>query len=106
MAAQKALQHPEPKRPYGLTEDDHIKLHRTRNVLRLFQYMSEDKHQSQLEPELLGDFYCLLADQQRRNAPLFASPLAQRRKGIGFDDRHGQSETHGRPQCTVTAGRS
>ncbi len=63
MAAQKALQPPEPKRPYGLTEDDNIKLHRTRNVLRLFQYMSEAKHHSPLEPELLGDFYCLLADQ-------------------------------------------
>lgn len=63
MAAQKAFQQPEPKRPYDLTEDDHFKLHRTRNVLRLFQYMSEAKHHSPLEPELLGDLYSLLADQ-------------------------------------------
>jgi hypothetical protein len=66
MAAQKAnFQHPEdsaPKRPYGLTEDAHLKLYRTRNVLRLFQHMNEDKHLSPPDPELVGDFHCLLAD--------------------------------------------
>ncbi|WP_165667412.1 hypothetical protein [Metapseudomonas otitidis] len=50
------------KRPYGLTEDDHIKLYRVRNVLRLFQYMNEDKHLCSPEPELVGDFHCLIAD--------------------------------------------
>lgn len=49
-------------RPYGLTEDDHIKLYRVRNVLRLFQYMNEDKHLTPPEPELVGDFHCLIAD--------------------------------------------
>ena len=65
MAAQKAHQQPAdvaPQRPYGLTEDDHLKLFRTRNVLRLFQYMYEDKHLSPPDPELVGDFYCLIAD--------------------------------------------
>lgn len=50
------------KRPYGLTEADHLKLYRCRNVLRLFQYMNEDKHLTPPEPELVSDFHCLMAD--------------------------------------------
>ncbi len=67
MAAQKAnLQQPEesaPRRPYGLTEDDHVRLLRTRNVLRLFQYIAEDNRASMLDAELLADAHCLLAEQ-------------------------------------------
>lgn len=66
MAALKAhaphVQNSGPARPYGLTEEDHLKLYRARNVLRLFQYMNEDKRLSAPEPELVSDFHCLIAD--------------------------------------------
>lgn len=51
------------KRPYGLTEDDHLRLTQARNTLRLLDYLAAARNQEAIEPELLSSAFWLLAEQ-------------------------------------------
>lgn len=51
------------KRPYGLTEADHLRLTQARNTLRLLDYLAVSSNQELIDPELLSSAFWLLAEQ-------------------------------------------